>query len=254
MLSLSLISDSELRRLAYALTHRKDAKCDKINAGIRAKWKFRVRVRLSGFLADGAIPLDTAWRLRRYVPEKCLRRIGMWRLVSEYTNNPLPVPTAASACAKNRAAVPRNQGGNQPVPRPPPVMGDAPLVCVEAFDELVLERVAQDRLADLVVEQVPHDLQRKHIDLSSKVEQVRNDMEWRLADWAISHNITRSAFTSLLTLCNSVLPSLQLPRAASTVLSVSSIPLLLLVSSYARSLNICFLLVNVFCLLFHIVQ
>jgi hypothetical protein len=175
------------------------------------------------------------------VSERCLRRIGVWRLVSQCTKNPLPVVPVRHHANVVAAPVPRSVAPQQVHSPCLPIMGnDPPLVCVEACDELFLERIAQDPVGGPIVEQVPRDFPRRHIDLSSKVEEVRNDMQLRLADWAISHNITRSAFTSLLSLCNSVLPSLQLPKAAATVLSVSIqvLPLASIHFVYIHSLGI----------------
>lgn len=230
MLNFENLCISELRRLAYSVRSRSTFKFDKNNVKSRATWKFKVRSRLSRFLNEGRIPMDIAWRLKRFVPEKCLRRIGIWELVVDATKSTLPDVTVK----RNARTVPTCGIVVLPTIQVPVLQPDPPgnsFVCFEEQEEVV-EWLAQET----PVESLPAKAVQKLFDLSSRVEHVRKEMETYLADWAVSHNISRSACTALLAVCNVVLPSIRLPKAAATLLSVSPLIFLPTDSSYLSSM------------------
>lgn len=215
MASLHRVSTAELRILAFAVSMRNSIRFDPNDARSRAKWKFRVRVRLSNFISEGRIPEDIAWRLRRLVPEECLRRVGVWDLVFGATNIQLPAPTLFRDISQNRE--------NRSAGIVPSVMIPVPVPDPSSQDDVLQHAIQSPTglMDDMELRNLPAVEKRRYFDLSKKVEKVRQDAERYLADWATQHNTSRSAFTDLLGRLNTLFPTLKLPKSAATILSVS---------------------------------
>jgi hypothetical protein len=212
MYNLPAVTSAELNALVIALTRRRNVNLLGDN---RKKWRCKIRTRVSAFIAANLVPRDLAWRLKSSVSEKCLRRLGLWRLVAVQVKSRLPVLQPQTRGRWQNRVRHQSIQSRQATMRSAttPIVLSASFPCVESIDEEVIQYLAAESACAPCNVSV-------FKDLSDKVRIIKQDVRTQLADWAVSNNVPKSTVSDLLVRLSALLPGTGLPKTAATLLNM----------------------------------
>lgn len=233
------LSRVEVLQLVTATSAKADVSVDGDNF---RKWKCKVRKAVARFHMTKSVPIQTALRLKKHVSEKCLRRIQLWRLVTEtVAKHRLPV-AEVRRINERRAMQQILAVANGPVQT-----HSTPAKVKETQRQLVPTALFTAGISPVLGGDIPQDESsivdrlatkpcprpktlfknsceaQKARDLSRRVVAIQRGVRSIIAHWAAFHNVPKSTTTGLLGSLRCVLPGVGLPKTAATLLSVSHI-------------------------------
>lgn len=216
MFDLPPLSNTHFEQVVAAISQRKRVSVSGEN---KRKWKVKIRKCVEAILAQNAVDFEQACRFRSHVSEECLRRLGLWKLVNDCVRKRrAAVPATAQQRQNATSFIQRSSSATRQRPTSAP-----PATDFGVDSSLAVEKMAwssTERPTETVVERPSRVAQLK--DLSRTVVAIQRKVRPGLAMWSVEHHISNAAMKDLMGFLNELLPGLDLPKAAATLLNVSN--------------------------------